>query len=54
MAGKALTDVQLKFKVVRTPSTTVAKRTVISQNPAPGTTVPAGTVVELTVSSGPP
>jgi len=53
-AGQDLSAVGLKFKVVRTPSATVAKSIVISQNPAPGTTVPAGTEVELTVSNGSP
>ena len=51
--GKALTD-QAEVQDGQTPSATVAKSIVISQNPAPGTKVPAGTEVELTVSSGPP
>jgi beta-lactam-binding protein with PASTA domain len=53
-AAQALTDLQLHYKIVRTASATVPEKGVISQNPAPGTQVPAGTVVELTVSSGPP
>jgi serine/threonine-protein kinase len=54
VAGQALTDSNLKFKLVRTPSTTVGKTIVISQDPAPGTFVAPGTVVTLTISSGPP
>jgi eukaryotic-like serine/threonine-protein kinase len=53
-AVAALTDLQLHYKIVRTPSATVPERTVMSQTPAPGTQVPPGTLVELTVSSGPP
>ena len=52
--GHALTAINLKVKVVKTPSETVAKAMVISQNPAPGTTVPTGSEIELTVSTGPP
>jgi len=54
VAGQALTDSDLKFKLVRTSSTTVAKAIVISQDPAPGAFVAPGTVVTLTVSTGPP
>jgi serine/threonine-protein kinase len=53
-AAFALTALDLKPKVVRTPSDTIPQGTVISQTPAPGTKAPVGTVVELTVSSGPP
>jgi len=52
-AAFALTAIDLKSKVVRAASDTIPERTVISQTPAPGTKVPAGTVVELTISSGP-
>lgn len=43
----------LKATVVSGPSVNVSKGSVISQRPLPGTMVPHGTVVELTVSSGP-
>jgi len=52
-AGATLTAVQLKFTTTRAPSDIVVLNSVISQTPAPATTVPAGTVVQLTVSSGP-
>jgi hypothetical protein len=54
VAGAEMSQLKLKYKLTRTPSATVAKSMVISQNPAPGTKVPPGTQVELTVSSGPP
>ena len=52
-AGADLTKIQLKFKVTSEPSVSTAKNKVMAQNPAPGTQVPVGTEVELTVSSGP-
>ena len=53
VVGKVLTDMHLRFKVAWAPSTTVAKSTVISQNPPPFALVPVDTFVELTVSNGP-
>jgi serine/threonine-protein kinase len=44
----------LQTKVVFTPSSTVARDVVISQNPGPGDRVAKDTVVTLTVSSGKP
>jgi len=52
-AGATLIAVQLKFKFTHAPSDTVAKNSVISQNPAATTPVAVGTVIELTVSDGP-
>ncbi len=52
-AGETLTDLNLKFQLVKTPSPTVAKSIVISQNPAPGTKMPVDNAVQLTVSDGP-
>jgi beta-lactam-binding protein with PASTA domain len=52
-AGADLTKIKLKFKVTEEPSVSTAKNKVMAQNPAPGTQVPVGTEVELTVSSGP-
>jgi beta-lactam-binding protein with PASTA domain len=43
----------LGTSVIRTPSVSVARNRVISQRPLPGTLVPRGTVIELTISSGP-
>jgi len=53
LAGKTLSDLNLKFQLVKTPSPTVAKSIVISQNPAPGTKMPVDNAVQLTVSDGP-
>jgi hypothetical protein len=53
VVGKTLTDLNLKFQLVKTPSPTVAKSIVISQNPAPGTKMPVDNAVQLTVSDGP-
>src|SRR4029077_15112789 len=44
----------LQTKVVLTPSSTIARNLVISQNPGPGDRVAKDTVVTLTVSSGKP
>ncbi len=54
IAGKAIQDLKLKIKVSQSPSASVPKGSVIAQDPAPGTKVPTGTEVKLTVSSGPP
>jgi beta-lactam-binding protein with PASTA domain len=51
-AGADLKAVGLNFAVVEAPSVTVPKGRVLSQSPLEGTTVPLGTVVLLTVSSG--
>jgi beta-lactam-binding protein with PASTA domain len=53
---KAAGDLQavgLGFTVVMAPSVTVPKGRVLSQSPLEGTSVPRGTVIQLTVSSGP-
>jgi beta-lactam-binding protein with PASTA domain len=54
VAGQAVRRINLKLKLVKAPSATVAESMIISQNPAAGTKVPTGTEVELLVSSGPP
>jgi beta-lactam-binding protein with PASTA domain len=53
-AGSDLEALQLTFVVKPTPSIEVPKNRVMSQDPAPGTSVAAGTQIELTVSAGPP
>jgi len=53
-AAADLTAVKLKSSVVRGPSVNVPRDRVISQNPQQGTRVPEGTIIELTLSSGPP
>ena len=45
---------KLKSSIVEAPSVNVSKGYVISQRPQQGTEVPVGTVIELTISSGPP
>ena len=52
--GADLRKMKLKFKVVTSASVTIGKNRVMAQNPAPGTKVPVGTEIELTVSTGPP
>jgi eukaryotic-like serine/threonine-protein kinase len=52
-AEQAITKAGLTFKVVETPSATVAKNIVIKTDPPNGNTVPAGSQVQLFVSSGP-
>jgi len=52
-AAVVLEDAKLTYKVVRATSPSVAEDRVISQNPLQGTEVPEGTVIELTISSGP-
>lgn len=44
----------LAVTIVRSPSIAVPERIVIEQDPAAGTEAPAGTEVELTISTGPP
>src|SRR3954447_16023734 len=53
VAGAELGKLKLKFKVTMAPSVSTPKQKVMSQNPAPGTKVPVGSEVQLTVSSGP-
>ena len=53
IAGADLDTLKLKFRIVEAPSVSTGKGRVMAQNPAPGTKVPIGTEVELTVSSGP-
>jgi hypothetical protein len=53
VAGGELLKLKLKFKVTMAPSVSTPKQKVMSQNPAPGTKVPVGSEVQLTVSSGP-
>jgi hypothetical protein len=53
-AGVVLKLFGLGVTLVRTPSVTIPNNHVISQNPEQGTEVPEGTVIELTLSSGPP
>ena len=52
-AGAGLGGVGLKTKILRAPSVSVPKNYVIAQSPLPGTEVPRGTVITLTLSSGP-
>jgi eukaryotic-like serine/threonine-protein kinase len=52
-AEQSITHAGLTFKVVQTPSTTVAKNIVIRTSPPNGNTVAAGSQVQLYVSSGP-
>jgi len=52
-AAANLKKANLKFKVVQVTSPTVPAKTVISQKPAAGTKVPAGSTIELTISKGP-
>lgn len=52
-AAGLLSLLGLKSSITRAPSNEVTANSVISQNPVPGLQVPPGTVVELTVSSGP-
>jgi beta-lactam-binding protein with PASTA domain len=52
-AASILKKANLKFTVVQATSPTVAKGLVISQKPAAGTKVPAGSSVQVTVSKGP-
>lgn len=55
VAAGHLHTVNLKWKLVSpVASVTTAKYNVVSQSPLPGTEVPEGTVIELTLSSGPP
>ncbi|MFZ6004054.1 MAG: PASTA domain-containing protein [Actinomycetota bacterium] len=53
-AAVSLEQVKLKSSVVRAPSVNIPRDRVIRQNPQQGTKVPQGTVIELTLSSGPP
>ena len=53
LASAGLAGVGLKTAIVRAPSVNVLKNYVISQSPLPGTEVPRGTVITLTLSSGP-
>ncbi|MGQ0832863.1 MAG: PASTA domain-containing protein [Microthrixaceae bacterium] len=53
-ASVILRNLGLEAKVVTAPSVTVGKNRVIAVEPAVGTKVPKGTVVQLTLSSGPP
>lgn len=53
-AAVGLKLANLKIEIVRAPSVTIAIGNVISQSPEQGTEVPEGTVIELTISSGPP
>jgi hypothetical protein len=45
---------ELGVTIVRSPSVAVPERIVIEQDPAAGTEVPSGTVIELTISTGAP
>lgn len=45
---------ELGVTVVRSPSVAVPEGIVIEQDPAASTEVPSGTVIELTISTGPP
>jgi len=53
-AANALRALGLSVTVVQQPSTTVPEGIAIGTDPAAGTTVPAGSVVKLLVSSGKP
>lgn len=53
-AAVSLKLANLKLEIVRAPSVSIAENNVISQSPEQGTEVPEGTVIELTISSGPP
>ncbi|MFL1378544.1 MULTISPECIES: Stk1 family PASTA domain-containing Ser/Thr kinase [unclassified Nocardiopsis] len=53
-ARQALEALGLKVNIVEVESDSVDKGLVISQNPDTGATLSAGSVVELTVSTGPP
>jgi serine/threonine-protein kinase len=54
VVGNNLQTIALTYTITKSPSASVPRLNVISQEPAPGTQVPPGTVVKLTVSSGPP
>jgi hypothetical protein len=54
VAGIHLKLTGLEVVTLRTPSVSIPKNFVISQSPEQGTEVPEGTVIELTLSSGPP
>lgn len=54
LAGVHLKQVGLTVSVTKAPSVSVPTNYVISQRPEQGTEVPAGTLIELTLSSGPP
>ena len=49
-----ITDAKLAVGTVNVADSNEAQGTVLSQDPAPGTEVPEGTSVNLTVSAGPP
>src|SRR6476659_3402684 len=53
-AAAQLASVQLGHKVTKVPSASANADTVISQNPAGGVRVAPRSVVQLTVSAGPP
>jgi serine/threonine-protein kinase len=52
-ASLNLSAAKLSYRMVKAPSATVAKNFVISEDPAAGTMVPAGTEIQLTTSTGP-
>ena len=52
-ASQVLINAGLRASATRSPSIDVAKGDVISQSPQAGTEVPRGTMVRLTLSSGP-
>jgi hypothetical protein len=52
-AAADLTTAKLKFTKVSALSATMTENHVVSQDPAPGAQVPAGSTVRLTVSIGP-
>ena len=53
MAAGELAALKLNFEITPWPSVSTGVNRVISQDPQPGTSVPAGTSVRLRVSSGP-
>jgi serine/threonine-protein kinase len=54
VVGNNLQAIALTYSITKSPSASVPRLNVISQDPAAGTQVPQGTNVKLTVSSGPP
>jgi hypothetical protein len=53
VAAGELSSANLNFEITPWPSVSTGLNRVITQDPAPGTSVPAGTSVRLKVSSGP-
>ncbi len=53
-AQQAIANAGLAYKITRAPSDTIAANRVVSQDPAPGTQVTKGAIIQLVVSSGKP